>query len=262
VNPFFREHLRSTILGEAAKIRALDRLNHQYVRGRLREIFVRNILAPLSPPQIGFTSGKIVDWRGQESKLLDVIVYRRDLFQILAIDLEISLVPIECVIYSIEVKTTVNRTELRKSIDVFRSLRRLEALHRNGSRTERKPFSIRCVVFGFADVFKDGHSILNYYEKLDNERPPAMTIYLTQKAYLFYGNPPGTNKIGWCLGVDRTSFEDLTLDFFEEFRGHHTQSVSIPPTRIPEGVGTRDQSPQLNYCVLITQGINLTVRRA
>src|SRR6266478_341587 len=96
------------IQSAVAASRAIDSIAHEGLKGRIREIFVNDLIAPLLPSFVGLGTGKIIDSEGGQSGECDVIVYDRDLMPPLLLGQREALFPIESVLFSIEVKTTLN----------------------------------------------------------------------------------------------------------------------------------------------------------
>jgi len=72
------------------------------------------LLLPLLPPSIGVSSGVIISWQGHQSPQMDVIIYDKTLLPPFLLA-EKGLIPIEAVLFAIEVKSKLTLEELRDS---------------------------------------------------------------------------------------------------------------------------------------------------
>lgn len=74
-NDLIRKAHISNIRSALEKAADAEGIDHPGVKGRAREIFLKEILQPIIPPYVEFGSGKIVDSQGQNSGEIDVVVY-------------------------------------------------------------------------------------------------------------------------------------------------------------------------------------------
>ena len=83
-------------------------VDHPGMKGKIREIAVKNLFKPLLTKNIAIGSGKIVDHRGIQSKETDVILYSNDIHPAILYSEhdDIGLFPVETCLYAIEVKST------------------------------------------------------------------------------------------------------------------------------------------------------------
>jgi len=114
MNTAYRDLALVRINAAVAAAQAAAKMSHQGLKGQLREIFVRELLRPLLPVYIGLGTGQIITARNKYSPQQDVVVYDTRLLPPFLADPSIGLFPIESVLYSIEVKSKLNATELRK----------------------------------------------------------------------------------------------------------------------------------------------------
>jgi hypothetical protein len=104
----------------------LHALGHNGARGAAREIFVKDFLAPFLPPNVGIGTGEIINHRGARSKQVDVVLYNRGrLPPVLIGSADLGVFPWECVIATIEVKSSVDAGEVRDAVLNAYSIRRV-----------------------------------------------------------------------------------------------------------------------------------------
>lgn len=100
----------SSVIGEA---RAASVFTHQGVKGAILEILIGGLFKPLLPADIGIGTGQIIDsYKSPMSGQIDVILYDKSILPPVLLDEKAGIFPIESVLYTIEVKTTLNSTEL------------------------------------------------------------------------------------------------------------------------------------------------------
>jgi len=107
--------------------RNAEDIGHRGMKGTVREIAVENLFRPLLTRQFDLGKGKVVDKDGRESAETDVIIYSGDkLPPVLYSEISsFGLYPIESCIMAIEVKSTVNASEIVDTINKARQLRTL-----------------------------------------------------------------------------------------------------------------------------------------
>ncbi|MDA0967674.1 MAG: hypothetical protein O2970_12080 [Proteobacteria bacterium] len=208
-NKYVREHLKARLIGAFAKIEALKDVDHPVIKGRLREIVINDFLASITPNTYGLTSGKIIDSFGKESPQMDVIVYFKDAYPIIAIDECTSLVPIETVAYVIEAKTSLKLKDLRSTWSNFKELNQLQCRDVNGNGYEA---GISRWIFSPKKSFQGRfHQACNQKLDFNGSFLPYISGIISNKEYCYYGNISRT--LQWCLGLPRESLEEYLLDF-------------------------------------------------
>ncbi len=124
-NTIFQDRLSANIqkcLGEAANC---ARLNHAGMSGTVRQVLVQYLLEPLLPEGFRIGTGKVTDHNGSLSAETDVILYDRRSVPPVMYDELLGVFPIECVYYTIEVKTRLTAGELDDAIKKGERLRSL-----------------------------------------------------------------------------------------------------------------------------------------
>jgi hypothetical protein len=121
-NPF-QALPRARIIGAVQSGRAAGTLTHQGVQGTVLEILVRGLFRPLLPADIGTGTGQILECStGRLSPQVDVILYDKSILPPILHDESNGIFPIEAVLYAIEVKTTLTRSELQSAHDNAKTL--------------------------------------------------------------------------------------------------------------------------------------------
>jgi hypothetical protein len=229
---YYRQTALAAISSGIAKIRALDALKHNYLRGRIREVFVKDILTAFTPTPFAVTNGKIIDWKGNESSEIDVIVYLRDPLPHIPIDREIYLIPAEAVIYAFEIKTRLELRELKKTATKYANMRALNRIVPGDSGTwkSNKAEFCTCLISFHANKTK---SLIDVYMAVDKERPPAIKVFLTPQEYFYWGSPPSNPAtMSWVIGAPENTFE---ANLFNFLTGYANTLINIlqSPKRFP-----------------------------
>ncbi len=90
---------------------------HMGVRGGAREDSVRRFLTDYLPERIGVGTGIIIDHAGQTGPQTDVVLYDRLSTPVFKVSDTVRMFPAETVIQTIEVKSTLTKTELGDALD-------------------------------------------------------------------------------------------------------------------------------------------------
>lgn len=167
--------LRAKIKSTIEQAKAATTFSHAGVQGAVREILIGGLFKPLLPSDIGVGTGQIIDNYGSSmSRQIDIILYDRSILPPALIDETLGLFPIESVLYTIEVKTTLNATELRaahlsaKSVSKFGYLPGL--LDENGALKDHPIERARSVIFALgSDLTGNRLSEAERYKKLYKE---------------------------------------------------------------------------------------------
>lgn len=100
--------------------------NHSSIKGTLLEKAVCDFFQTMLPNNLGITSGFIIDSNGNQSTQLDLIIYDNLKGCTFFNEGGISILPCEFVHCAIEVKTSINSTELQKCAEASRKIKQLE----------------------------------------------------------------------------------------------------------------------------------------
>ena len=115
--------LRAKIKSAIEQARAASAFTHQGVKGAVLEILIGELFKPLLPSDIGVGTGQIIDsYKSPMSGQIDIILFDRSILPPVLIDEKTGIFPIESVLYTIEVKTTLNATELSSAHEAAKRL--------------------------------------------------------------------------------------------------------------------------------------------
>jgi hypothetical protein len=113
MNKLYRGMVEASIRKAIDVAATAGQLDHRGLRGRAREIFVADLLAPLLYPTMGVCTGVVVDSEGNQSRQTDVIVFDRRIVPPLLLEASEGMIPAESVLFAIEVKSFLDRGEVR-----------------------------------------------------------------------------------------------------------------------------------------------------
>lgn len=120
MNTYIRERMRADAGHVVARAKGEESLVHKGLRGRFRELLVDTLLTPWLPAPAACGTGMIVDVhdRVREATQEDIVVFDRSLVPPVlahASALE-GVFPVDGVLARVEVKSTLTREEVRKSV--------------------------------------------------------------------------------------------------------------------------------------------------
>ncbi len=196
--------LRVRIQSLVAASCAIDSIDHKGLKGRIREIFVQDLLMPFLPSFVGAGTGKIIDSEKGQSAECDVVIYDRDVMPALLLGEREALFPVESVFYSIEVKTTLNVNELRDATVKAKRVKELKNLpprypEGRGYDTVLKihhdclrPAPVRCLFAFETDLKGECKTELQRYQEIDDNRdgegiPYISSLCVVGRAHHYFG---------------------------------------------------------------------------
>ncbi len=169
----YQEILRSKIKSAVEQARAASVFTHQGVKGSVLEILIGGLFRPLLPSDIGVGTGQIIDaYNSPMSGQIDIILYDKSILPPVLIDDKTGIFPIESVLYTIEVKTTLNATELsnaHKSAEKISKFGYLPGIYNEVSgKEEHHPIErVRSVIFALgSDLTGTGLNEAERYKKI------------------------------------------------------------------------------------------------
>lgn len=123
---------RNTFLSKVKKsihdAALVEHIEHQGLKGNIREMFVTQMVMPVMPPEIRSGSGKLISHDGKMSSQMDVVLYAPSIMPPALFDATTGLFPVEAALYTIEVKSKLTATNLKGAIINARSIRNLKTL--------------------------------------------------------------------------------------------------------------------------------------
>ncbi len=125
----YKAIFRARAIAALSEAQAAANLTHSGVKGTIREILVADLLRPLLPADIGIGSGQIIEAKtGRLSSQQDIILYDRSIVPPVTFDVTHAIVPIEAVLYTIEVKSKLTKAELVKTHEAANELKSFQFL--------------------------------------------------------------------------------------------------------------------------------------
>ncbi|MBI4559216.1 MAG: hypothetical protein HY706_16650 [Candidatus Hydrogenedentes bacterium] len=164
MNAHYTKLAESIIHFALSRSESASELAHPGLRGRAREIFARDLLTPFLSPNIGVCTGIVVDSRGGSSRQIDIIIYDKTLIPSLMFTGEEGIVPIESVLATVEVKSTLTRDEVKKSIQNAHSVKTLDAHFAEVMPETPQKSSPVCCVFSFSSDTKPDKELIRLEE--------------------------------------------------------------------------------------------------
>jgi hypothetical protein len=113
----YRALLSSRVMSAVNDAKAVAAISHRGVRGRIREILVGELFRPLAPADIGVGTGQVISSAGDTSAEQDVVIYDRRVLPPALFQGDMGVFPIESVVATVEVKTTLTAQELKSAHD-------------------------------------------------------------------------------------------------------------------------------------------------
>jgi hypothetical protein len=176
MHPTYRDLILSKVQSAIGAARAARGISHRGLLGEIREILVRDLFRPLLPADVGVGSGEIISYTGQTSNQTDVVLYDRRILPPLLFQESVGLFPVESALHTIEVKSKLTMTELRKSEDAATALLQLELSHGQHDasdvpqqHTVTKPIS---TLFALdSDLVPEGSSDIDRYKSICKPDP-------------------------------------------------------------------------------------------
>jgi hypothetical protein len=155
--------------------------DNNVLKGQAREIFLSNLLRPYLAPFMGVCGGIAIDSFGAHSRQLDLIVYDRRVIAPSMLRETDGIIPVESILATIEVKSTLTRTELFKAVNNARSVKVLQ--HRpeeiqQGAAVKNSPL---CYLFAFASDLQ-GSERNRLAEVVDECNESGVTIHVPLSA--------------------------------------------------------------------------------
>ena len=173
----YKALMRARVRGALEMAKAAKGISHKGLKGRVTEILVSELFRPLLPADIGIASGQIVDNKGNLSRQQDVILFDRSILPPFSFDPSAAVIPIEAVLYVIEIKATLTLgalTEAHESASELDDFRYLPAHQLDGGFAADIPKLIS-VIFALESTLSP---------KEMNEPKRYKTVYKTGEPYL------------------------------------------------------------------------------
>lgn len=172
MNKLYYDNLLAEIKNTLNKSESVSNVKHALTKGAAREIFVSNLLKPFLSLDLDFSNGIIIDSQNNQSNEVDIIIYNPNVVPPFSLNKIKGFIPFESVVATIQVKSIMNKEELKSSIINAISIKKLKA---NWKSQILPPASYinspLCCVFAFkTDLTKknDYERFIETYEELKN----------------------------------------------------------------------------------------------
>ncbi|WP_413664636.1 DUF6602 domain-containing protein [Microbulbifer sp. CNSA002] len=233
----YQDLLRAKITSAISQAQAAAGFSHQGVKGTVLELLISQLFEPLLPADVGVGTGQIIDsYSGKMSGQIDIILYNRAILPPILIDEKIGIFPVESVLYTIEVKTTLNATELKMAHESAKDL----ALSfgylpgQKGDDGNEKHHSIeklRSVVFAInSDLTGTGLNEAERYRKLYGEDTAHIrAICVAGKEYWYdngnywigFKDGKGFDEVLAFIGGVTNTYRDVSTSRGQPCLGHY-----------------------------------------
>nr|WP_315426181.1 DUF6602 domain-containing protein [uncultured Albidiferax sp.] len=186
--------LRSKIKAAITQAKAASVFSHNGVKGKVLEILIGELFKPLLPADIGVGTGQIIDcYSSPMSPEIDIILYDKSILPPVLLDDRIGIFPIESVLYTIEVKTTLNASELssaHKSAEKLSKLGYLPGLKDEfGKQKNHSIEKARSVLFALGtDLSGTGLTEAQRYKNIYGEQPAHLRAICVAGKEYWYDN--------------------------------------------------------------------------
>lgn len=184
--------LRSKIESAVAQAMAVKGVSHKVLKGKILEILIKDLFRPLLPSDIGVGTGQIIEWYNKRlSNQQDIILYDKSILPPILFESDSGIFPIESVLYTIEVKTTLNASGLRSSHEAAKQLNNFCYLPglKNGYCNEKhhRIEKVRSVMFALnSDLSGTGKNEVERYREIYKDDYPYLgAICVIGREYWF-----------------------------------------------------------------------------
>lgn len=148
------------------------KINHQGLKGGFNENELASLIESIIPKKYKITKGLIENSKGQQSNETDIIIYDDEILPPYIKD-DIAFVPVEAVKYNFEVKSKLNATELKTTINKFKNFQKI------GGKSPTVLFSFSTDLVGCE---------LSRYYKYDDSfymNPAISVLCISNKSYFY-----------------------------------------------------------------------------
>lgn len=174
---FIKEIVESKISNLKLVYEANKNVQHQGIKGDFNETLLCELIQDIIPTKYKLTNGFIQDKNAKQSNESDIVIYDNEILPAILIKEDLGVIPAESVEYVFEVKSTLNATELKTTIEKFNNLHTLSG------------FRKRTVLFAFSSDLNKKLEIERFYE---NEKetffksPSIRVLNVLNRGYYFF----------------------------------------------------------------------------
>lgn len=214
MNSLYRRLVSERIGYAIAAARAVASIESTGVKGAIREVLIAELFRPMLPSDIGVATGTVISaFDEKQSAQQDIIIFDRGVLPPLLFEQGPSLIPIESVLFTIEVKSRLTAGELRLAQANAASVSDLDML--SGIRDDKGQFKdvptsrVPTVVFALdTDLIPAGRTEVERYEELFGKGPPLVSGICIAGRCSWLSTANATSKIIY----DRKCHEYRTID--------------------------------------------------
>ncbi len=225
MNAPYRSLFLSRIAGAISAAKAAAEVTQSGVKGTIREILVRDLFRPLLPSDLGIGTGLIATAKNELSPQQDVVIYDRRILPPVLFEATVGIFPIESVLATIEVKTTLTATELRSAYNNAKIIHGYSYIHgkRNGESGHLVSHNVKkaiSTIFALdSDLAVGCKTEIDRFKELHpNGDPSVRVICVSGRGYWFYENewsylPPDAENqeiLSFIVGLFET-FTEVSL---------------------------------------------------
>lgn len=211
MNPHYTRLIDSQIALALSRAEDAREFVHLSLRGRAREIFLRDLLRPFLNPNLNTCTGVVVDSEGRQSNQIDIIIYDKSLLPPILLTAEEGIIPCESTLATIEIKSKLTSIELKQSVINARSVKALHPQFYEPNPTTETKSSILCCVFAYKSARKPENEpkTLRRYARAEN-RDSEQIVHIPVSACCI-----GNSAFTYCSGHDRADPSKHTFDLVE-----------------------------------------------
>ena len=180
MNKAYQELIKARVrkvINEAQGLRLID---HSGLQGELKEMLVRDLFRPLFPADIGVGTGIIVTASNQQSGQQDIVIYDKKIIPPILLENSSGLFPVESVLFTIEIKSTLTATELRNTHEKTKTIKNFQLISGIYSNDDDTPIphtykkSISCLFAFSTDLVNKGET--ERYDEIRGDEEPSIDI--------------------------------------------------------------------------------------
>ena len=163
-----------------------SQIEHRPTKGDFREDIIKEFLRQYLPENFGVCKGLVIDTEGIQSKQQDILIYDKATTPRFLISETENILPIESIVATLEVKSSLNKIELLKSLDNIESVRGLAKNFLNKKMNSPLPFGF---IFAYSSqipleqvkvIYRD------FFAKTDKAKLPSAIILLDKGCLLHF----------------------------------------------------------------------------
>jgi len=191
MNKTYRNLILAKIKSVVEHAKAVGGIGNPALKGQLRESLIRDLFRPLLPADIGVGTGEIITSYDKKSKEQDIVIFDKQILPPILLEEKKGIFPVESVLYTIEVKSVLNSSELKKShasaLELF-DFKYLTGLHAWGKPVPTDIDRLNSTLFAFSsDLKSNKNEEIKRYNKIRKDDYPALkAICVLNKGYWYW----------------------------------------------------------------------------